>query len=167
MLRTKKSFKYCSDHTVEVLRKALTADQSFTSVWSEYKIISHISFDDKVHHFYINDQEMCRIYQNNDDVEKVMLHVGYRLDKNSDPSARAREHINSILATLAEDDWLPEIRLYWNKEQQCVFLGACDPAGPRVHFNGKHGTMALIRKTDDVETTHGFYLMSIGEDLWK
>jgi len=167
MLRTKKSFKFHSDHTVEVLRKALSSAESLTSVWYEYKIISDISFDDKVHHFYINDQEICRIYQNNDDVDKVILHVGYRLDKNSDPSAKAREHINSILATLADNDWLPEIRLYWNKERHCVYLGACDPTGPRVCFNSKDCTMALIRKTSNVETAHGFHLMSIGEDLWK
>ena len=167
MLSTKKSFKYRAEHTVDVVRKALSSDHSFVSTYSEYKMVTTVAFDDKVHHFYINDQEMCRIYQNIEDVQKVVLHIGYVLDGNGDPSARTKEHINAILATLAEDDWLPQIRLYWDKQQECVLLGACDPDGPRVQFNSKYTKMAFIHKDNHVNSKYGFELDAFQEDLWK
>ena len=127
-------------------------------------MVTTVAFDDKVHHFYINDQEVCRIYQNIEDVQKVVIHIGYVLDDGGDPSARTKEHINAILATLAEDDWLPQIRLYWDKQQECVLLGACDPDGPRVQFNSRYIKMAFIHK-DYVNTQHGFELDAFQADL--
>ena len=72
-----KELQVRAEHTVDVVRKALASEQSFVVTYNEYKMVTTVAFDDKVHHFYINDQEMCRIYQNIEDVQSILHIVMY------------------------------------------------------------------------------------------
>ena len=106
-------------------------------------MVTTVAFDDKVHHFYINDQEMCRIYQNIEDVQKVNLHVGYVLDGNGDPSARTREHVNTILATLAEDIGFRKSDFIGTTSRDTFYLALATQMDlgaiqQQVHKNGIH-----------------------------
>lgn len=99
---------------------------------------------------------MTTVFQSENGIERVVVHVGDRTDSYGNPSKRAIEHINTILASLSEFSNLPQIRLYWDPEVKTILIGGLKEDSPRGRFCSDYCKICIIERKENLP--YGFTL---------
>jgi hypothetical protein len=149
-MTSSRSVRFGAKPLLEALTAAVQSEEPSSSSWRECKMTSKVQGDGrKIHVLTREDINTAVVCQHEQSIDKIILYVGERTDKDNNPSRSTVDYSNTILSTLENLCDIPRIRVYYEKERCLYMIGGWEENSPRTTFCKDYNDMCVITFSRD------------------